>query len=61
MSEENVEIVRAMFEQFAHGDFSGLADLADEFERVSQSRTSRRGHISRRGRETVDSGVSGVL
>jgi ketosteroid isomerase-like protein len=35
MSEENVEIVRRMFERFARGDFSGLADLADEFEWVS--------------------------
>jgi ketosteroid isomerase-like protein len=35
MSQENVEIVRAIFEQFAHGDFSGLADVADEFEWVS--------------------------
>jgi ketosteroid isomerase-like protein len=35
MSEENVEIVRTMFERFAHGDFSGLADLPEEFEWVS--------------------------
>jgi ketosteroid isomerase-like protein len=37
MSEESVEIVRRMFERFAHGDFSGLADAADEFEWVSTS------------------------
>ena len=30
-----MEVVRAMFEQFAHGDFSGLANVADEFEWVS--------------------------
>jgi hypothetical protein len=46
MSKENVEIVRAMFEQFAQGDFSGLADVAEDFEWIS---------------ETVDNGVGGVL
>jgi ketosteroid isomerase-like protein len=35
MSQENVEVVRAMFERFAEGDFSGLADMADDFEWVS--------------------------
>jgi ketosteroid isomerase-like protein len=35
MSQENVEIVRAMHEQFARGDFSWFADLADDFEFVT--------------------------
>ena len=35
MSQENVEIVRAMFEQFARGDFSALGDLPDDFEFVA--------------------------
>ena len=34
MSEENVEIVRAAFEQFSRGDFSAYANLLDEFELV---------------------------
>jgi ketosteroid isomerase-like protein len=35
MSQENVEIVRAMFEQFSRGDFSSWADLPDDFEFVT--------------------------
>jgi ketosteroid isomerase-like protein len=35
MSHENVEIVRAMFDQFARGDFSWFADVADDFEFVA--------------------------
>jgi ketosteroid isomerase-like protein len=35
MSEENVEIVRAMFEQYARGDFSGWANLPGDFEFVA--------------------------
>jgi ketosteroid isomerase-like protein len=35
MSQENVEIVRAMHEQFARGDFSAWADLPDDFEFVA--------------------------
>ena len=31
MSEENVEIVRAMYEPFARGDFSAWADLPEDF------------------------------
>src|SRR5215213_5857327 len=31
MSEGNVETVRAMFEPYARGDFTGWADLPDEF------------------------------
>jgi ketosteroid isomerase-like protein len=34
MSEENVEIVRAMYEPFARGDFSAWAELPDYFEFV---------------------------
>ena len=30
MSQENVEMVRAMYEQFARGDFSSWADLPDD-------------------------------
>jgi ketosteroid isomerase-like protein len=37
MSEENVEVVRAAFEQFARGDFSAWADLPDDFEFVTSS------------------------
>jgi ketosteroid isomerase-like protein len=35
MSKENVEIVRAFYEQFARGDFSALAELGDDFEFVT--------------------------
>ena len=35
MSEENVEIARATYEQFARGDFSSFADWSDEFEFVT--------------------------
>ena len=34
MSEETVDAFRAAFEQFARGDFSAFASLADEFELV---------------------------
>ena len=37
MSQENVEIVRAVFEQFAQGNFSSLANVADNFEWVTSS------------------------
>jgi len=32
MSQENVEIVQAMYEPFARGDFSAWGDLPDDFE-----------------------------
>ncbi|MBA2712748.1 MAG: hypothetical protein H0U55_04220 [Rubrobacteraceae bacterium] len=35
MSRENVEIVRAAYEQFARGDFSAFGDLPDDFEYVT--------------------------
>jgi ketosteroid isomerase-like protein len=35
MSEENVEIVRAMYEPLARGDFSAWADFPDDFEFVA--------------------------
>src|SRR6266581_2080895 len=35
MSHENVEAVRAAYEQFARGDFSAWADLRDDFEFVA--------------------------
>jgi len=35
MSQENVEKVRARYEQFARGDFSQMADVADDFELVT--------------------------
>ena len=35
MSQENVEKVRARYEQFARGDFSQIADVADDFELVT--------------------------
>ena len=35
MSRENVETVRAMFEPYARGDFTGFADLPDDFEFVA--------------------------
>jgi ketosteroid isomerase-like protein len=35
MSQENVEIVRAMYEAFARGDFSGWAELPNDFEFVA--------------------------
>ena len=34
MSEENVEALRAAFEQYAHGDFSPIGLLGDDFELV---------------------------
>jgi ketosteroid isomerase-like protein len=35
VSEENVEAIRAMYEQFARGDFSAFADFGDAFEFVT--------------------------
>jgi ketosteroid isomerase-like protein len=35
MSQENVEAVREEFERFARGDFSGTAELPEEFEVVT--------------------------
>ena len=35
MAQENVEIVRAMYEPMAHGDFGAWADLPDDFEFVA--------------------------
>ena len=35
MSQENVEIVRAIYEHFGRGDFSWFADVADDFEFVT--------------------------
>ncbi len=35
MSQENMEIVRTAFEQFACGDFSAWADFPDDFEFVT--------------------------
>jgi ketosteroid isomerase-like protein len=35
MSEENVEIARATYEQFARGDFSSFADWSNDFEFVT--------------------------
>jgi ketosteroid isomerase-like protein len=35
MSEENVEALRAAFEQYAHGDFSPIDALGDDFELVT--------------------------
>jgi ketosteroid isomerase-like protein len=35
MSEENVETVRAIYEQFARGDFSAWANLPNDFEFVA--------------------------
>jgi len=34
MSEENLEALRAAFEQYAHGDFSPIGLLGDDFELV---------------------------
>src|SRR6478736_6943244 len=34
MSQEAIHLFQASFEHFAHGDFTGLADLPDEFELV---------------------------
>ena len=34
MSKENVEALRAAFEQYAHGDFSPIGLLGDDFELV---------------------------
>jgi ketosteroid isomerase-like protein len=34
MSQDAIGLLRAAFEQFAHGDFSAFADLSDEFELV---------------------------
>ena len=35
MSQENVDAVRTLHDQFARGDFSALADTADDFEFVT--------------------------
>ena len=35
MSQEDVEIVREAFEHFSRGDFSGIAELSDDFEVVT--------------------------
>jgi ketosteroid isomerase-like protein len=35
MSEENVEFARAVYEQFAQGDFSAFGDWPDDFEFVT--------------------------
>jgi ketosteroid isomerase-like protein len=35
MSQQNVEIIRAFYEQFARGDFSAFAAFPDEFEFVT--------------------------
>jgi ketosteroid isomerase-like protein len=35
MSEENVETMRAAYERTAHGDFSGLAEVTEDFEFVT--------------------------
>jgi ketosteroid isomerase-like protein len=35
VSEENVEIVRAAYEEFSRGDFRGWAELPDDFEFVA--------------------------
>ena len=35
MSQENVEAVRARYGQFTRGDFSQMADVADDFELVT--------------------------
>jgi ketosteroid isomerase-like protein len=34
MSQEAIDVFRAAFEQFAHGDFTAYADLPDEFELI---------------------------
>jgi ketosteroid isomerase-like protein len=35
MSQENLEIMRGFYEQFAHGDFSSFATLRDDFKLVT--------------------------
>ena len=35
MSEEHVETVRALYGELSHGDFSGFAELPDDFEFVT--------------------------
>jgi ketosteroid isomerase-like protein len=35
MSEENAEIMRGFYEQFAHGDFSSFSSLRDDFKLVT--------------------------
>ena len=35
MTQENVDAVRATFQRVARGDFSGTADLADDYEMVT--------------------------
>ena len=37
MSKENVEEIRARYEEFARGDFSRMADVADDWEFVTTS------------------------
>jgi ketosteroid isomerase-like protein len=52
MAQENVEIVRAAYAQYASGDFSSLADFADDFEFVTDPAMpdagSYRGEAARR-------------
>ena len=35
MSQQNVELLRAVYEEFSRGDFSGWAELPDDFEFVA--------------------------
>jgi ketosteroid isomerase-like protein len=52
MSQENIEVVGTLFEQFARGDFSAYSDLPDDFELVLASEMpdagSYRGEAARR-------------
>lgn len=56
MSEQNVEVVRARYEQFAVGDFSQLTDVADDFELITSRENpeagSYRGEPGKRWLET---------
>jgi ketosteroid isomerase-like protein len=51
MSQENVEIAQAIYEQFARGDFSSWADLPDDFEFVASPELPDAGTY--RGQEAV--------
>jgi cob(I)alamin adenosyltransferase len=50
MSQENVEAVRAAFEQYARGDFSAFADLPDDSSSSPVPKCRTRARIAERRR-----------
>src|SRR5215216_36389 len=61
MSEENVEIVRAMYEPLARGDFSAWADFSDDFEFVASPELPDAGTYRGEAAISMDDGVGEFL